>query len=131
MPSYSLFERGRGGLATTGAIKPGKPLPHSEGTTVLKKMLSILGLALALSGAALWSGESRALAAGGASRTRFATTAHDCPRPRHGEETFGPYWSFHQAEQKCHSLEREGWCCRMEKCDECRGWYVFARRSRR
>jgi hypothetical protein len=96
---------------------------------MLRQTLSILGLASIVTSVALWSGEPQTLAAGGASRARLAATAHDCPRPEPGETRFGPYGTFHESERKCHSLERDGWHCRIQKCFECQVWYVFGRRN--
>ena len=96
---------------------------------MLKIALSILVLASIAMIVARWSGGPQTLATGGASRTRFAATAHDCPRPEPGETRFGPYGTLHEAKRNCRSLELEGWRCRIKKCGECRGWYVFARPS--
>ncbi|WP_435011941.1 hypothetical protein P12x_006175 (plasmid) [Tundrisphaera lichenicola] len=98
---------------------------------MLKKTLSILGLASILTGTAFRPGESKALTAGEVSQVRSTATAHDCPRPDRGETKFGPFKTRDQAERKRHSLEREGWRSHIVKCDECRDWYVFARPSRR
>jgi hypothetical protein len=97
---------------------------------MLNKAPSILGMASIATSVAIWSGGPQTLAAGGASRARFAATAYDCPRPEPGETSFGPYWTVHEAKRKCRSLELDGWFCRVKRCSECQGWYVFARRIR-
>jgi hypothetical protein len=98
-------------------------------TPVLKKPILILGLALIVTIVAVWSAEPQAVTAGEASQARLAAATHHCPRPRPGEETFGPYGTFHEAKQKCDSLEHDGWHYRIEKCFECQVWYVFGRRN--
>jgi hypothetical protein len=100
-----------------------------EGTTVLKETRLILGLASIVTGAALCSGGSRALAAGGASQARSAATAYDFPRPDREEREFGPFDSRREAEQECRWLRREGWHCCIEHHDG--QYYVFAWRNRR
>ena len=96
---------------------------------MLKKALSILGLASIAMSVALWSGGPQTLAAGGASQARFAATARDGPRPEPGETRFGPYGTSDEAKRKCRSLELDGRRCRIKKCGECQVGYVFARPS--
>jgi hypothetical protein len=113
----------------TRAIEPGKcSIPQEVQTPVLKKLVSILGLAAIV---AVWSAEPQAVNAGETPQARLAAAAHDCPRPGLDERRFGPYGTLDEAKQKCYSLEREhpDWYCYIKKCSHCQVWYVFGRRN--
>jgi hypothetical protein len=101
-----------------------------EGTTVLKKTLSILGVASIVTGTSLWSGEPKALGAGGVSPARSAAKAYEPPSPDRRERTYGPFKTRCEAEEKCRELKPH-WHCRIVYGDDEDRWYVFAWKNRR
>jgi hypothetical protein len=86
------------------------------GEKVMKKTLSILSVASLVTGAVLWFGTPRVLAAGGA-QGRAAATALDPTRPRPGRRVkkFGPFDTREEALEKKRELEHDGWHCFIKK----------------
>ncbi|MCI0462408.1 MAG: hypothetical protein L0Z62_36110 [Gemmataceae bacterium] len=94
---------------------------------MLKKALSLLGLATITTSLVLWSAEHKVLAGAGAAQAHFAPTAPGPPQIGHEQQRLGPFPNVHRAREQSRALEREGWRCRIRQ--EGRWWFVHATRE--